>query len=121
MFSWQDLVTIGTGDADGDNYGHDVAISGDANTMAVNAPWADLGGVTNAGIVRMYGRNGTDWNMFQQINGTAVIDGYFGISLDLSDDSSTLVIGAVHGSVYIYDYNNVTSVYDLSPGVGINS
>jgi len=89
--------------------------------MAVGAYLADPGGVTNAGLVRLYGRDGTDWNMFQQINGTAVIDGYFGISLDLSDDSSTLVIGAVHGSVYIYDYNNVTSVYDLSPGVGINS
>ena len=40
--------------------------------MAVGAVRADLGGVTNAGLVRLYGRNGTDWNMFQQIDGPAI-------------------------------------------------
>ena len=66
--SWQDLVAIGTGDANGDRFGVDVALSGDANTMAVGADQADPDG---AGIVRLYGRDGTDWNMFQQINGPA--------------------------------------------------
>ena len=81
--------------------------------MAVGVPQADVDGVTDAGLVRLYGRNGTDWNMSQQINGPAVTWGYFGRSLDLSDDSSTLVVGALDRRVYIYDYNNVTSVYDL--------
>eukprot|EP00815_Leptocylindrus_aporus_P012785 CAMPEP_0116060640 /NCGR_PEP_ID=MMETSP0322-20121206/6543_1 /TAXON_ID=163516 /ORGANISM="Leptocylindrus danicus var. apora, Strain B651" /LENGTH=111 /DNA_ID=CAMNT_0003545313 /DNA_START=653 /DNA_END=984 /DNA_ORIENTATION=- len=75
--------------------------------MAVGAVRADLGGVTNAGLVRLYGRNGTDWNMFQQMNGT----GFFGYTLDLSHNSSTLVIASFN-DVYIYHYNNATSVYD---------
>lgn len=113
MFSWQDLVAIGTGDADHDWFGHDVAISGDANTMAVSARYAVVDGEYAAGLVRLYGRNGTDWNMFQQINGAAVEYGRFGYSLDLSYDSSTLAIGAIGSAVYIYDFNNVTSKYDL--------
>ncbi len=81
--------------------------------MAVGAPYAHSESVANAGFVRLYSKDGTDWNVFQQINGTAGPDGNFGYSLDLSHDSSTLVVGALYGAVYIYDYNNVTSVYDL--------
>ena len=52
--------------------------------------------------------------MFQQINGPVGSYNFdFGNSLDLSHDSSTLVVGALYRSVYIYDYNNVTSEYDL--------
>ena len=80
--------------------------------MAVGAFLADPGGVTNAGLVKLLRRNGTDWNMSQQINGPAVQYGRFGRSLDLSHNSSTLVVGALYRSVYIYDYNNVTSLYD---------
>ena len=32
--------------------------------------------------------------------------------MDLSDDSSTLAIGALHGAVYIYDFNNDNSTYE---------
>jgi len=39
--------------------------------MAVGAPYADPDGETNAGLVRLYSRDGTDWNMSQQINGPA--------------------------------------------------
>ena len=112
--SWQELTltTIGTGDANSFRFGREVALSGDANTMAVGGHFADLRGATDAGLVRLYRRDGTDWNMFQQINGPAVQGGYFGYTLDLSHDSSTLAVGAAFNSVYIYDYNNVTSVYD---------
>jgi len=81
--------------------------------MAVGAYEADPGGVSGAGLVKLYRKNGTDWNMSQQMNGPAIQYGYFGYSLDLSHNSSTLVVGARDRSVYIYDYNNVTSVYDL--------
>jgi len=81
--------------------------------MAVGAHRADPGGVPDAGLVKLYRKNGTDWNMSQQMNGLAIQYGYFGYSLDLSHNSSTLVVGASSRSVYIYDYNNVTSVYDL--------
>jgi len=111
LVSWQVLTAIGTGDQNNDYYGWDVAISGNANTIAVGAYNADPGGVFRAGLVKLYRRDGTDWNMSQQINGP--VGDRFGRSLDLSHDSSTLVVGAWSRSVYIYDYNNVTSLYDL--------
>ncbi len=109
--SWQVLTVIDTGDANLDYLGIDVALSGDANTMAVGLTLT--GDATNAGLVRLYSRNGTDWNMSEQINGPAGTNGAFGISLDLSHDGLTLAITEANGAMYIYDYNYVTSVYDM--------
>ena len=81
--------------------------------MAVGAYAADPEGFSEAGIVRLYSKDGTDWNVFQQINGPAGSKGYFGNSLDLSHVGSTLAIGAASGPVYIYEFNNVTSLYGL--------
>ncbi len=80
--------------------------------MAVGATWASPGRAYRAGLVRLYNKDGTDWNNFQQINGIQSND-WFGISLDLSHDGSALVVGDYYRAVYIYDFNNVTSVYDL--------
>ena len=88
--------------ANGDQLGYDVALSGDANTMAVGAYDADFVGATNAGLVRLYSRDGMDWNVFQQINGPDVYYGRFGWSLNLSHDGSTLAVGARYCAAYIY-------------------
>ena len=103
---------IDTGANAGDFLGYDVALSGDGKTMAVSSARADHEGKTKVGTVRLYSKDGTDWNVFQQINGTAAND-YFGYSLDLSGDGSTLVVGVFKRAVYIYEFNNDTSVYDL--------
>jgi len=42
--------------------GFDVALSGDRKTMAVGAYAADPNG-----YVRLYGNNGTDWNIFSSL------------------------------------------------------
>jgi len=87
-------------------------LSGDAETMAIGIPVADLG-ETNAGLVSLYKKDGTDWNMSQQITGPAVYWGRLGFSLDWSHDSSTLAISAIYLSGYIYELPDVTSIYDL--------
>ena len=97
----------------GDQLGVDVALSGDAKIMAVGAQNADPEGVRNAGLVRLYGKNGTDWNMFQQIKGFPAQNYYFGYSLDLSHDGSTLAVGARLHAVFIYALNDINSEYDL--------
>ncbi len=76
--------------------------------MAVTANL--INGVINDGLVRLYNKVGTDWNMLQQINGPA---SRFGWSLDLSHDGSMLVVGAYGKAVYMYELSNITSAYDL--------
>ena len=103
---------IDTGDANNDELGFDVALSGDAQTMAVGVPYANPNNVNDAGFVRLYIKNGTDWNMSQQINGPAISNNRFGWSLDLSDDGSLLVVGARDWAVYMYELSNITSDYN---------
>ena len=93
----QELITIDTG-ADGDYLGHDIALSGDGKTMAV--------GARGARYVRLYGKDGMDWNMFQQVNGNAY-------AVDLSHDGSILAVAAEYGAVYMYELSNATYLYEL--------
>jgi len=93
----QELITIDTG-ADGDYLGHDIALSGDGKTMAV--------GARGARYVRSYGKDGMDWNMFQQVNGN-------GYAVGLSHDGSILAISAEYGAVYMYELSNTTYLYEL--------
>ena len=74
---------------------------------------ADPNDVFDAGLVRLYAKDGADWNMFQQIDTPTIQNNRFGYSLDLSHDGSTLVVSALSRAVYIYELSNVTSVYDL--------
>ena len=60
----------------------------------------------DVGYVRLYDKDGTDWNMIQQINGT-VDRGYFGGSVDLSHDGSTLTISSL--------YNNGSKIIQSNP------
>ena len=94
-----------------DNLGRDVALSGDAQIMAVSAPWSNVNDKKWSGYVRLYGRDGTDWNMFQQLD-----DGdqnHFGWSVDLSYDGSMLAITTHRRVVYMYELSNSTFLYDL--------
>ena len=87
------MIFSDVGDENGDSLGFALAISGDGMYMAAGA----------GEYAKLYTRSGMDWNMIQRIN--------YARSLDLSHDGSTLAVGS--GSVYIYDLNNVTGVYDL--------
>jgi len=75
--SFEELIVIDTGvspdknNGEYDELGRDVALSGDAQIMAVGAPYSNVNGKRWSGYVRLYGKDGTAWNMFQQID-----DGY---------------------------------------------
>jgi len=94
-----------------DELGRDVALSGDAQIMAVGAPHSNVNGKRWSGYVRLYGKDGTAWNMFQQID-----DGYqnhFGWSVDLSYDGSTLAVSTHQSVVHMYELSNNTYLYEL--------
>jgi hypothetical protein len=81
------------GEAAGDLLGYSVAMSGDGSTVAIGAPFNDgTGG--NAGQVRVYTWNSTNWiQRGGDIDGEAAND-FSGWSVALSEDGSTVAVGA---------------------------
>jgi len=111
-------------------FGASVAISA-AGTVAVGAPDADVGAITDAGIVYIYDA-ATVTEVAVLADAAPVIDGRFGFSVALSADGNTLAIGApgttVNGStlagcVYIYrktgtEWVKQAKIVSLNPQYG---
>ena len=83
------------GDADDDDMGFSVSLSGDGSTVAVGAPGNDAGG-TSAGQVKLYRLiDGTTWiQAGADIYGETSYD-RSGYSVSLSGDGSTVAVGAI--------------------------
>jgi hypothetical protein len=106
--SWQQQAYVkasntGHRDADGDQFGFSVALSGDGNTMAVGAATEDsattgIGGdqtndaAASAGAVYVFARTGSTWAQQAYVKGSNTEAGdLFGYDVSLSDDGNTLV------------------------------
>lgn len=84
--------------------------------LVVGANLADTTGLTNCGVVRYYslGNVGapanTKWTLRQTLTGTAT-NAFFGQSIAMSKDGSTLIVGAPgdhtanRGRIYIYEWS----------------
>ena len=93
--------------ASGDQFGFAVALSGDGNTLAVASNFEDSGATgingdqndesaSGAGAVYVFVRNGAAWSQQAYIKASNASEGdRFGYSLALSDDGSTLAVGAI--------------------------
>jgi hypothetical protein len=95
-----------------DRFGYSVSLSSDGNNVAVGAPLNDANG-GNAGHVRVYTWNGTDWiQKGVDIDGEVYGD-WSGCSVSLSSDGNTVAIGAFFndengnyaGHVRVYNWN----------------
>ena len=100
-------VNVGTSAA-GDSFGSSLALSGDGNTLAVGAPLEDSGttGINStadelapgAGAVYVLTRSGGIWSHQAYVKplntGTSGAGDNFGVSVALSNDGSTLAVGA---------------------------
>ncbi|MBV8763209.1 MAG: hypothetical protein JO257_38350 [Deltaproteobacteria bacterium] len=76
------------------NFGETVAISADGNTLAVGQSLCDTSALAT-GCVEVFTRSGTTWTFLQRVTAMfADQDDLFGISVALSDDGTTLVVGA---------------------------
>jgi hypothetical protein len=92
----------GRRDADGDQFGFSVALSGDGNTLAVGATTEDsvatgINGnqaddsAQSAGAVYVYARMGTTWSQQAYVKGSNTEAGdLFGYDVSLSNDGNTL-------------------------------
>jgi trimeric autotransporter adhesin len=100
----------------GDGLGHSVALSADGRTLVVGAPYEDGSGTgvdprvdeaaSQAGAVYVFARSGRYWRQEAYIKAPDTAAGdCFGMSLALSGDGNTLVVGApleIHQSAYVY-------------------
>ena len=96
--------------AEGDNFGHRCAISGDF--IIVGAPYNDNEKGSDAGAAYIFKRDGNDWNELQKLVGSSIHDtSLFGYSVDIDGDYA--IVGACwtdqdgekSGSAYIYKYD----------------
>lgn len=91
------------------NFGIDVSLSADGSILAVGANQEN----GDAGQVKVFSWNGSDWQLMgQPINGLDISD-FFGEALDLNNDGTILAVGAPRsnlvapslGEVRIYHWN----------------
>ena len=92
--TWNQIGQDIIGEADGNEFGYSVSISEDGKTIAVGAV---KGAMYNLGYVRIYhhlGNDGTRWGQIGEDIDGELDYGYFGVSVSLSADGSTIAIGA---------------------------
>ncbi len=110
--SWLQQQKLVAGDgAAGDNFGNEVAISGD--TVIVGAHFADIGANFDQGSAYIFSRTGNSWSQQQKLTATdGATDDRFGDSVAIS--GGTVVVGALYddigansdqGSAYVFVRN----------------
>lgn len=101
------------GEASYDYSGEMISMSGDGNRIAIGAHLND-GTASAAGHVRVYEYSNNSWSQLgSDIDGEAGAD-YFGSSVALDDDGTTVAIGGIYndgggdksGHVRVYQYSN---------------
>ena len=91
--SWDQLGSTLIGESSEDRFGEAISLSSNGTILAVGARMND-GVAFNAGHIRVFQFDGSDWvQMGSDIDGTGEAD-TFGSSLELSGDGSRLVAGA---------------------------
>jgi uncharacterized protein YcbX len=101
-----------------DIFGSSVSISSNGNTAIVGAYQADTGSISDSGVAYIYTRNETAWTQQTKLIASDAGSGdYFGVSVSISGDGNTAIVGAYledpnnvgnAGSAYIYTRNDTT-------------
>ncbi len=105
---------VPTDGATSDEFGRSVAISSDGNTAIVGAHADDNENGTNAGSAYIYTRSGSTWAQQSKLLASdGAVNDYFGISVSISSDGNTAIVGARgddgnRGSAYIYTRSGST-------------
>jgi len=122
---------IGTnieGQADFEQMGWDVAMSGDGQTIIVGSPGSSVSAY-GAGQVKILRFNGSDWVQI----GTDILglldEDNFGRAVDISEDGNTIVVGAQYsdangfssGSVQVYEYDGTDWIQKGATLAGTNN
>lgn len=126
---WTQVGEDINGEASEDYFGWSIALSASGNVIAIGSLWNDNTG-SDAGNVRIFQNLAGAWTqMGLSINGEAANDNS-GFSVDISDDGSTVAIGAkandgngdFSGHVRVFDLSSIIlSIprYDLQNNISI--
>jgi len=115
----QEQRILSNGIAHDDQFGTSVSISGDGNTIVAGAIGEDFPG-HSTGAAYVFKHNGTSWSQTQQFGSLDLQNSdYFGKSVSISDDGSTIAVGAEletagvqgSGSAYVFRLNTSTNQY----------
>ena len=98
-FKWVQIGSDIDGTQAGSLSGFDVSLSGDGNVVAIGAPFFDANGLSDAGQVRVYKRDGDAFDNWVQIGSD--IEGQsvgerFGASVSISGNGNTLAVAALN-------------------------
>ena len=91
--SWSQLGDDINGEANGDQFGYSVSLSGDGTRLAIGGRYND-GSQTNAGHVRVYEYSSGSWSQIGADIDGAAGDDEFGFSVSLSQEGTYLAVGA---------------------------
>ncbi len=112
--SWVETkLTASDGDFD-DWFGFSVSVSSDGSIVAVGSWRDDIGSNRDQGSVYVYRLNVSSWDETKIIASDGATDDNFGLSVSISADGNTMIVGAYHddiggndnqGSAYVYKWN----------------
>ena len=83
----------------GDAFGGAVVLSTDGSTLAVGALYADVNGNADQGSVTVFTRSGGKWAEQGVLTVPGAANDWFGYSIAMSSDGSTIAVGAVYATV----------------------
>jgi len=120
-FNYTQLGESLIGEADGDNFGHSVAISGDGNTVAIGAPRIDSNDpiIGHAKVYRIDDDESSWTELGQDLMGdnSSSTSDHFGWSVTLSERGNILAISApLSGSSFYVEERGLVAVYGLDSG-----
>ncbi|MEC9222142.1 MAG: hypothetical protein VYD24_06515, partial [Bacteroidota bacterium] len=115
--TWTQVGDTLRGSAVNRQFGFNVALSDDGNTLAVGIQRSDSIG-TDVGAAAIYSWDGSNWSEINMVFGS-IQDSLFGRYMDLSDNGQFLVVGSPHnevngtnaGAVYSYAYQTDVPVW----------
>ncbi|MEC8627879.1 MAG: hypothetical protein VXY37_05725, partial [Bacteroidota bacterium] len=115
--TWTQVGDTLRGSAVNRQFGFNVALSDDGNTLAVGIQRSDSIG-TDVGAAAIYSWDGSNWSEINMVFGS-IQDSLFGRYMDLSDNGQFLVVGSPHnevngtnaGAVYSYSYQTDVPVW----------
>ena len=100
----------------GDAFGGAVVLSTDGSTLAVGALYADVNGNADQGSVTVFTRSGGKWAEQGVLTIAGGANDWFGYSIAMSSDGSTVAVGAVYATVDGKKAQGNASVFARSGG-----
>jgi hypothetical protein len=111
--SWEQIGEDIDGDAAGDYSGNSVSLSANGSIITIGSLGADIGGVSQAGQVKVYriDGGGSSWEQLGESIYGDNADDWFGWSVDISPDGNSLAVGT-----HVFDGPGYAKVFSLENG-----